>query len=241
MLGDGSLQRLTHSTRYRENHGADQREYLQWKFSEWGSWVKSGVKPVTWNLDGKTFQGWRYETAAHQLLNPWFDMFYGTSTVKSLCSEVVKHVDSFTLAIWYMDDGSVGWWPRITFGMTPESRQVAFDIFSKFSLSPRWEAHTETTGDFIFEGEEQAHLFISLVKPHMPECMASKKLTFGFQGRHYQIRQVLNEGLLRQLASEGVPLRRIAAQTGQSATVVSRHLKALGIEHPRRVGRPARS
>jgi hypothetical protein len=238
MLGDGSLQRLTHSTRFRENHGNDQKEYLQWKVSEWGTWVKSGVKSVTWTLKGKDFQGWRFETAAHRLLNQWFDLFYGTSTVKRLRPEVIQYVDAFALAIWYMDDGSIGWWPRITFGLSPESRQIAFDIFAKFSLYPRWEWHTETTGDFIFDGEEQAHLFISLVKPHMPECMTSKKLTFGFQGPHYQVRKTLTREALQELATEGVPLREIGRRLNVGYNTVSRYLKEFGIEHPRTVGRP---
>jgi len=149
-------------------------------------------------------------------------------------------VDEFALAVWFMDDGSAGWWPRITFSMDVVSQGIAMGIFDRFGLHPRWEIHKGNTGDFIFEGEDQAHRFIALVTPHMPECMR-RKLTFGFQGPHYQVRQVLTEDVLRKMASEGVPIKRMARELGQSETTVRRYLQTLNIAHPRRIGRPRRS
>jgi hypothetical protein len=240
VLGDGRLDRLKNTTRFIENHAADQREYLEWKVGLWGPWVKSGVKPVVWVHPEGSFPGFRFETVAHAELNPWHNVFYGSSTRKRLDRAVVPLVDEFALAIWFMDDGSAGWWPRITFGMDVVSQGVAMGIFDRFGLHPRWEIHKGNTGDFIFEGEDQAHRFIALVAPHMPECMR-RKLTFGFQGPHYQVRQVLTEDALRKMASEGVPIKRMARELGQSETTVRRYLQTLNIAHPRRIGRPPRS
>jgi hypothetical protein len=124
--------------------------------------------------------------------------------------------------------------------MLPMSRTIALQILERFSLKPRWTPLAGNTGQLIFEGEEQAHLFIALVKPHVPECM-QHKLSFGFQGPHYQVRQALTKELLQGLATQGIPIKRMARELNQSATTISRYLEAYGIEHPRVVGHPRKS
>ena len=239
VLGDGRLDRLKNTTRFIENHAADQRDYLEWKVGLWGSWVKSGVRPVVWSRPEGDFPGFRFETVAHAELNPWHNVFYGSGTRKRLDRAIVPLVDELALAIWFMDDGSAGWWPRITFGMDVVSQGIAMGIFDRFGLHPRWEICKGNTGNFLFEGEDQAHRFIALVTPHMPECMR-RKLTFGFQGPHYQVRQVLTEEALRKMVSEGVPIRRMARELGVGASTVERHLRMFHLTHPRRMGRPPR-
>lgn len=238
MLGDGRISKSTHVARYSENHCEDQKEYLEWKSKEWGSWVQLGLRPVTWTLQGEEYAGWRFETVSHVTMLFWHEMFYSEPGPKQLQPQVVDLVDALALAIWFMDDGSAAWWPVITFGMNSKSRELAQTIFRKFSLNPRWAPGQGNTGQFIFEGEDQAHLFISLVKPHMPECM-QHKLHFGFQGSHYQVRAKASEGSLREMASNGVPIRRIAKLTGVGASTIDRYLKKHGIEHERVIGRPS--
>ena len=216
MLGDGRLSRTAHASRYQENHADDQKSYLAWKVVQWGPWVKDGLHPVCWKQPGGVFHGWRFHTVSHHSLNEWHSLFYDIQAPKRLRPQVVDLVDEYALAIWFMDDGSSGWWPRITFGMGSFSRKIALNVLEKFGLHPRWELHKGETGDFIFGGEDQAHHFIGLVQPHMFTDM-QRKMTFGFQGPHY---------------------RRMASELGQSVTTVSRHLEKLGVHHPRKVGRP---
>lgn len=237
MLGDGRISRTENASRYQENHSDSQREYIEWKAKEWGPWVSAGVKPVTWKQSDGDFKGWRFHTVSHQILNDWHALFYSEGGPKQLDPKVVDLVDSLALAVWYMDDGSAAWWPIITFGMSPSSREIAFQLLEKFSLQPRWSHCNGNTGQLIFEGEDQAHLFISLVKPHLPECMGYK-LDFGFQGPHYQVREAASEGKLRELASQGVSIRAMAEQLGVGQFTVSRYLEKYGIHHPRKVGRP---
>lgn len=240
MLGDGRLHRTPNGARFMENHADDQREYIAWKVKQWGPWVKGGLNPVTWTNDGGTFQGWRFHTVCHPSLIEWHARFYDETGPKRLSREVIDYVDDFALAVWFMDDGSVGWWPRITFGMDDVSQAMALAIFERFGFAPRWQIHKERTGDFIFEGEDQAERFLALVKPHMPKTM-ERKLTHGFQGPHYQMRKALTPEALRELASKGVPIRRMAVMLGQTPSSVNRFLKHFGIEHPRKVGRPLRN
>ncbi len=240
MLGDGRLNKLPNSTRFMEGHSEEQRAYLEWKAAEWGAWVKTPPAPVVWKQGERQFTGWRFATVAHPSLNEWHARFYAPEGgPKHLVREVVPLVDAFALAVWFMDDGSVGWWPRITFGMDVISQGIAMGIFDRLGFRPRWEMHKGNTGDFLFEGEEQAERFMALVKPHMPPCMAHK-LVFGFQGPHYQIRQVLTHEALSDMASRGVPIRQMARELGVTDTTVDRHLTKLGIAHPRKLGRPPR-
>jgi hypothetical protein len=210
---------------------------LEWKAGLWGSWVQNGVKPVCWTLDGKEFSGWRFETVSHASLNSWHELFYPKPGPKRLQEQVVELVDPLALAIWFMDDGTAAWWPLITFGMDPASRGIALSIFDKFGLSPRWQLRKGKTGEWVFDGEEQAERFIALVGPYVPDCM-KYKLEFGFQGVGYQLRHSLTEEKLRELASKGTPIRRMAEMMGEAPTTVDRYLKKYGIDHPRVVGRP---
>lgn len=237
MLGDGRLSRNPHTARFSENHSESQRPYLEWKLQQWGAWVKGGLSPRQWHYKGKTFKGHGLTTVSHPSLVPWHELFYPTPGPKQLKEEVVDLVDTRSLAIWFMDDGSNRWWPLLTFGMNLSSRGVAHGILEKFGFNPRWYTHKGKTGEFLFEGEEQAERFIALVKPHVPECM-QYKLDFGFQGRGYEIRKASPEGTLRKMARDKMPIRRMARELGLSASVVSRRLEKLGISHPRTVGRP---
>jgi hypothetical protein len=237
MLGDGRLSRTENASRYQENHADDQKDYLAWKVEEWGSWVSTEMKPVVWKKPEGDFHGWRFHTVSHPSLNEWHALFYDRVGPKRLSREVLPLVDELALAIWFMDDGSAGWWPCITFGMDVASQGMAMAIFDRFGFKPRWDLMKGNTGNFIFEGEDQAHRFIDIVSPHMPECMLHK-LDFKFQGDHYQIRQVLTEEVLRDMASRGVPIKRMAQELGQSPTTIDRHLKSYGIHHPRTIGRP---
>lgn len=241
MLGDGRLSCPSrHTTRYQENHADNQLDYLKWKVAQWGSWARP-IKPVVWTTDGKDYPGHRFHTVSHPYLNEWQALFYDSRGPggKRLIPRVVDLVDEFALAIWYLDDGSVGWWPDITFGMDDPSREVAWTIFEKFGLQPRWQLKSRTTGEFHMEREDTAHCFLRLIRPHVPKCMAYKLTGFGFMGKQYTIRQKIDPEVLREMAQAEVPIRVIARRLGVGASTVSRWLKKLKIQHPRRRGRPS--
>jgi len=235
MLGDGRIVHRVNAAHYSESHCGDQRDYLAWKAEFWGPWAG----PITDVPDKRGYTQVRLTTAAHGDLVPWRDLFYPSRDKgwKRVLPDVVDMVDEFALAVWYMDDGYAGWWPDITFGADTASRGVAHLIFEKFGLRPRWQSKAGNTGAFHMEREDTSHRFIELIRPHVPPCMA-RKLEFGFQGPHYQVRQRATPERLRELAGQGVPIRRIAALLGVGASTVDRWIVEEGIPHPRKVGRP---
>ena len=245
MLGDGRLVHRTHATHYTERHEDNQKPYLEWKMAQWGSWVRMEPKHNDKTVKGKTYRSWRFNTVAHEALNEWQALFYENRDRgwKILVPEIVDHVDEFALAVWYLDDGCAAWWPDITFGATTESRKVAWAIFEKFGLKPRWQSlksmDGRETGNFHMEREDTAERFLDLIGPHVPPCMAYKMEGFGYSsGRNNIIKGKLDPEILRELAAEGVPIRRMAKMFGVGGSTVDRHLRKHGIEHPRTKGNP---
>lgn len=237
MLGDGRIVRQVNASYYTESHSGEQRPYLEWKAALWAGW-DTRLADVP---DKRDYTQVRLYTCAHASLNVWQEMFYADPKKgwKRLLPQIVDEVDAFVLAIWYLDDGSVGWWPVITFGADEASRQVALTIFEKFGLTPRWQPLKGKTGNFHFEREDMAERFLSIITPHVPECMKYKLGPFGFQGQHYQVRLKLDPETLAEMAARGVPIKVMARELGVGASTISRRLVEWGVQHPRQKGRPS--
>lgn len=236
MLGDGRLVHRTHATHYTERHGESQKAYLQWKIREWGSWVQSDPQCNNKTVRGKVYRIWRFNTVAHAGLNEWQALFYERRDRgwKRLVPELVDHVDELALAVWYLDDGSASWWPDITFGSTSESREVAWAIFEKFGLKPRWQLvktnEGRETGVFHMEREETAERFLKVVTPHVPDCMRYKTQGFGYDsGRNNGIRARLRPDALRELVNEGSSVSEMAKKLEVGTSTVRRYLRKHGL------------
>lgn len=87
-------------------HSASQREYVEWKYDIWKQIVPSGIKR---NVPIKTSRGVsytdRFHTAAHPDFEEFFEMFYQNGR-KIVSWEILRNLTPFSLAVWYMDDGS---------------------------------------------------------------------------------------------------------------------------------------
>ena len=69
--------------------------------------------------------------------------------------------------------------------------------------------------------------------------MAYKLTGFGYNsGRNNIIKGKLDPEILRELALEGVPIRRMAKMFGCGGATIDRHLKKHDIVHPRTKGNP---
>lgn len=222
MLGDGRLVRSKSASYYTESHCGDQKAYLEWKAAFWAGW-DSRIDPVP---DKRGYSQFRLRTCAHDSLNSWHAKFYPSGKGwKSLSPDLIKQVDAFALAIWYLDDGHAGWWPSITFGMNEASRLEAIRIFRKFDLEPRWVRVSGKTGVFHMEREATAERFLDLIRPHVPDCMSCKVEGFGFQGVGHQIRQRVTREVLEDGVHQGVPISQMARELGVGATTISRRLR----------------
>ncbi len=87
-------------------HSVKQREYVEWKYNIWKQIVPGGIKR---NVSIKTPFGvshtGRFHAAAHPDFTEFFKMFYQNGG-KIVSAEILRNLTPFSLAVWYMDDGS---------------------------------------------------------------------------------------------------------------------------------------
>jgi len=223
MLGDGRIAFRGTSSNYEERHAPNQLEYLEWKVDHWGHWSAGDLTTA----DSHGFTSHIFRTKAHGMLNDYRDLFYENREQgwKILKPELVPLVDDFALAIWYLDDGCAGHhWPTISFGAKNGSRGIAYLIFEKFGLFPRWkkDGSKEEVGYFIFDGE-YGEKFVELITPHVPSCM-EYKLKFGFQGPRNAIKKKMTVEALTELVNAGGTYASMAKELGVGEGTIGRWL-----------------
>ena len=99
ILGDGYLDTTTRGYSLRIHHGISQKEYVEFKYSLISSFVNSKPK--------RSGNAYYFRTVSHPLLTKLRSIFYNEQRKKIIPkSFLMKNFDSFTLAIWIMDDGS---------------------------------------------------------------------------------------------------------------------------------------
>ncbi len=222
MLGDGRIAFRGQASHYEERHSPEQLDYLKWKSDKWGEW-SAGELTVAYSRE---FASHIFRTKAHSDLNPYRDLFYTEREKgwKVVRNEVVDMVDPYALAIWYLDDGSAGHYPLITFGAKDGSRGNAYLIFEKFGLTPKWKKMNGETGQFHFEREE-GEKFIEIIEPYVPECM-SYKMTFAFRdGRNNKIASMMNKPLLEEMVNKGYTQEKMAKELEVGESTIGRWLR----------------
>lgn len=104
LLGDGHLETQDQGKTYRLKieHCNAQKEYLSWPYQEFISWIPS--RPYTKVKKNNVYVGVR--TYSHESLNVFGKLFY--SQGKKLIPKVIERLlTPLSLAIWFMDDGSL--------------------------------------------------------------------------------------------------------------------------------------
>ena len=101
LLGDGYLRRLKgRQNAFLEiNHSYKQKDYVDWKYNILKDICKSGPKKREYN----NRVAYRFYTKAHLKLTELLKAFYkdGNKIIPDF------RLDNLTLAVWYMDDGSM--------------------------------------------------------------------------------------------------------------------------------------
>ena len=102
ILGDGYLRIIPRRKNafLEVNHSANQKDYVDWKYSILRSIVKS--KPKLRNGNGNRI-ACRFYTRCHSEITDLFRYFYKDG--KKIIPDDLA-IDPMSLAVWYMDDGS---------------------------------------------------------------------------------------------------------------------------------------
>src|SRR5215469_1833841 len=109
ILGDACLERNGKNVRLRIDHSDKQRALVEWKFQQLADLNPSTPKRVDVfdNRTDRTYVHYRFTTKTTEMLNEFFELFYGGNGVKRVPEKIADLLTSeLAIAVWYMDDGS---------------------------------------------------------------------------------------------------------------------------------------
>lgn len=183
LLGDGYLRPTNgnaenHSYALSLCHGEKQLDYLKWKLNEFENFVTT----KNFQINTRQFRGnaptYAFSTVSHPFLNEAHRICYCADGKKDISTEWLERITPLSLAVWYMDDGSLNKrYHTVVLCTNSFSRQgqllaIAFlkDRYGIESvLEPRRNQQT-----VIRINASQSREFMNLIAPYVPSCMSYK-------------------------------------------------------------------
>ena len=107
MLGDGHLESRNNRTyRLKVEHSIGQKEYTDWLYAELRDLVITEPQVKDQIVNGKKYQKYWFNTLSCGSLRFYGQLFYQDKK-KLIPKQISKFVSPLSLAIWFMDDGSL--------------------------------------------------------------------------------------------------------------------------------------
>ena len=108
MLGDGHAETSTQGRTYRLKieHSCSQKQYVDWLYEELQSLTSSPPKIKLQIVKGKQYQKYWFNTKYSGSLRFYAQQFY-QGKKKQIPKLIHRWLTPLTLAIWFMDDGSI--------------------------------------------------------------------------------------------------------------------------------------
>ena len=181
ILGDGSLTPTCSANNVvlKCTHGYKQKEYVGWKRSLLLPFVLSDTlyKRASINPVGDMVTLYSFHTITH----PWLVGIYPTcypGGVKTVTRELLERIDSFALAVWFMDDGSLnkryGTMVFCTMSFSYEEHIVMQDWFlEKWDIKTVIEPRRNNQFALRVNASEAAKLR-NIISEHVPPYMRYK-------------------------------------------------------------------
>ena len=158
-------------------HGEKQKAYLDWKRAEFQNYVIQ----ENYQKNHREFHGnrptYEFSTISHPYLMELYHLCYPNGK-KDVSQEWCNLLSPLSLAVWYMDDGSINKRYKTivlcTNAFSMEGQHVLIDCLGtrfgiKAVLEPR------RNGQYVLRiNASQRYRFFELVAPHIPDCMSYK-------------------------------------------------------------------
>ncbi len=105
LLGDGHLETRDNGKTYRLKieHSIKQRDYTDWLHNQLKKWIRGEVYKKSKN--DREYVG--FTTYSHEEFKPYAKLFYDDFGKKRIPETFKELIDPLSLAIWFMDDGSL--------------------------------------------------------------------------------------------------------------------------------------
>lgn len=179
LLGDDCLKRY-HSTGnayLSVSHSKSQAEYVKLKYEIMGGFVKSGIK-VYHDRRPNRQDSVVFRTICHPVFTKLYEEIYPLRR-KTICREWLEQLTPFSLAIWYMDDGSLtqsnGQMRISTEAFSyQEQNQLQSVLAEKWKIHPRIKPSQAAGKWILYFNAAERDKFFALVFPHMIDCMQYK-------------------------------------------------------------------
>jgi len=181
MLGDGYLY-PTVSKKYayfRIAHGPKQKDYVWWKYNYFKDWVLSFPRYQLQNKQKPDLGGYYwFKTIVHKELLEYREIFYKNRTkiIPNNIGDLLK--TSLSLAVWYMDDGSIN---RSGINLNTQSFFYQENLLLQKTLRNNFQVDCNINksgnigkGYILYIPKEQAKKFMFLVKKYVKQCMLYK-------------------------------------------------------------------
>lgn len=184
ILGDGHLETSNDGRTYRLKieHSFAQKDYVDWLYAELKDWVRTKPQVKKQVVNDKLFHKYWFNTYAHGSLRFYGQQFYDHKK-KIVPKLIYKWLTPLSLAIWFMDDGSLKskqHKARIlnTKGFTkPEVERLIKALQDNFGLKSQVRKQPE--GYQIMILAESAEKFAQIIKPYLHDSMKYKLVGLG--------------------------------------------------------------
>lgn len=177
LIGDAYLRPSGKSYCLSFTHGEKQKSYLEWKLSEFSNFVATKSlyrRESDFNGNLPTYS---FSTITHPYLLSLHELCYAGRS-KRVTTEWLRKLSPLSLAVWYLDDGSLnkryGTIVLCTNCFTLEEQETIVEYFSSsFGISSKIEPRRN--GQSVVRiNASQRRKFFDLISPHIPECMSYK-------------------------------------------------------------------
>lgn len=189
ILGDGYMSKGKNS-QYAcigTHHSVIQKEYIKWLFSSLNEWVPSNSikykKESTHKVSGKIYESYYFESVHHPIFEELYQLFYANKIKIINKDYVLNHLDSLSIAVWIMDDGSCdknsGSMRIYTNSFTEEDVLFLIDVFkNKFNINAKIIRITNKKTNKIYPiikfNKQEAFELAKLIEPHIIPSMRYK-------------------------------------------------------------------
>ena len=177
LLGDAYLRPSGNSFSLSFAHGEKQLAYLEWKQSEFNNFVatKKFYRRET-NFHGNA-PCYSFSTITHPYLLKLHNLCY-LNGVKRITGDWLELLSPLSLAVWYMDDGSLnrryGTIVLCTNCFTLDEQAIVIDHFlSRYGIELK-EERRHNNQYVLRINASQRYRFLDIVAPHIPGCMSYK-------------------------------------------------------------------
>lgn len=179
ILGDGHLETQNNGRTYRlkVEHSFNQKEYVQWLYQEFKELVPSKI----YTKQRGVLRSIGFTTYSHSSFRFYGQQFYNNK-VKHIPKIISKLLDSLSLAVWFMDDGSHKSAKHQTYNIHTLGYKKEDLVFMQKLLLRLFKVHTslhkqKTKSWRIYVLAKSAVNFTAVIKKHIIPSMKYKLVT----------------------------------------------------------------